>query len=128
PSIRAPITVDYGISVRIAASAFLNRSCWISDSPLHPVTIGERVALGVGVHIYGAHPVVYEERTCRQGPSVAGPVVIEDDVHIGSYAVIMPGVTIGRGAVIAGSAVVTRNVPAHCLVDGSPARVARKLR
>lgn len=89
PTIKAPITVDYGINVHVAASAILNRNCWISDSPLHPVTIGERVVLGVGVHIYGTHPVVYEERTCRQGPSVAGPVVIEDDVHVGSYAVIM---------------------------------------
>ncbi|KAF7198056.1 putative acetyltransferase C18B11.09c [Pseudocercospora fuligena] len=128
PTIKAPITVDYGINIRIVASALLNRNCWISDSPLHSVTIGERVVLGVGVHIYGTHPVVYEEGTCRQGPSVAGPVVIEDDVHIGSYAVIMPGVTVGRGAVIAASAVITRNVPAYVLVAGSPAHIVRKLR
>lgn len=89
PTIKAPITVDYGNNVHVAASALLNRNCWISDSPLHPVTIGERVVLGVGVHIYGTYPVVYELRTCRLGPSVAGPVVIEDDVHVGSYAVVM---------------------------------------
>ena len=52
-----------------------------------------------------------------------GPVVIEADVWIGEGAAILPGVRIGRGAVVGANAVVTRDVPCYCTVAGVPARV-----
>jgi acetyltransferase-like isoleucine patch superfamily enzyme len=52
-------------------------------------------------------------------------VVISDDVWIGTRAIILHGVTIGRGAVVAGGAVVTKNVPPYAIVGGIPARVLR---
>ncbi len=52
-------------------------------------------------------------------------VVIEDDVWIGTRAIILHGVTIGRGAVIAAGAVVTHDVPPYAIVGGIPARVMR---
>jgi len=59
-----------------------------------------------------------------QGCSSA-PVCIGDDVWIGARAVILPGVNIGRGAVIGAGAVVTRNVAANSVVAGVPARLLR---
>ncbi|PIW49973.1 MAG: acetyltransferase, partial [Zetaproteobacteria bacterium CG12_big_fil_rev_8_21_14_0_65_54_13] len=53
------------------------------------------------------------------------PVCIGDDVWIGARAVILPGVNIGRGAVIGAGAVVTRNVAANSVVAGVPARLLR---
>jgi tetrahydrodipicolinate N-succinyltransferase len=50
------------------------------------------------------------------------PVIIEDDVWIAASCVILPGVTIEKGAVIAAGAVVTKTVPAYALVIGNPAR------
>ena len=52
-----------------------------------------------------------------------GPVVIEEDCWIGSHAVILKGVTVGTGAVVAAGAVVTRDVPPFAIVAGVPARV-----
>lgn len=52
-------------------------------------------------------------------------VVIEDDVWIGSRAVILHGVTIGRGAVVGAGAIVTKSVPPYAIVAGVPARVVR---
>ena len=49
------------------------------------------------------------------------PITIEDDVSVGSNATIMPGLTIGKGAFIAGGAVVTKDVPAWHLAKGCPA-------
>jgi acetyltransferase-like isoleucine patch superfamily enzyme len=59
-----------------------------------------------------------------QGITAEG-IVIEDDVWLGSAAVVTDGVRIGRGAVVAAGAVVTRDVPAHTVVAGVPAKVVR---
>jgi acetyltransferase-like isoleucine patch superfamily enzyme len=53
-------------------------------------------------------------------------VTIEDDVWIGTRAVILHGVTIGRGAVVGAGSVVTRSVPPYCIAAGNPARVLRR--
>jgi len=55
------------------------------------------------------------------------PVVLEDDVWLGARVTVLPGVRIGRGAVVAAGAVVTRDVPPRTVVAGVPARVVRHL-
>ena len=57
---------------------------------------------------------------------VGGPVFIDDYVYIGTRVTILPGVRIGRGAVVASGAVVTRDVPAFHLVGGVPAKFIRE--
>ncbi|MGE4287768.1 MAG: DapH/DapD/GlmU-related protein [Salinivirgaceae bacterium] len=56
-----------------------------------------------------------------------GPVLIEDNVWIGEMACIMPNVHIGKGAVIAANAVVTKDVPAYAVVAGIPAKIVKQL-
>ena len=55
-----------------------------------------------------------------------GPVVIGNNVWIGDKATILPGVTIGDGAVIAANAVVTKDVPPYSVVGGNPAKVIKR--
>ena len=55
-----------------------------------------------------------------------GPVIIGNNVWIGDKATILPGVTIGDGAVIAANAVVTKDVPAYSIAAGNPARIIKK--
>ncbi|TWA68632.1 chloramphenicol O-acetyltransferase type B [Azospirillum baldaniorum] len=62
----------------------------------------------------------------RNGYRQAGDTVIGNDVWIGSEAIVMPGVTIGDGAVIGTRALVTRDVEPYAIVGGNPARVIRK--
>lgn len=54
-----------------------------------------------------------------------GPIVIKDDVWIGTNALILSGVTIGQGAIIAAGSVVTKDVPAYSIVGGNPAKVIK---
>ena len=56
------------------------------------------------------------------------PIVIGDKVWIGANATVLPGVTIGKGAIVAAGAVVTRDVPPNTIVAGVPARVVREIR
>lgn len=55
-----------------------------------------------------------------------GPVIIGNNVWIGDKATILPGIAIGDGAVIGANAVVTKDVPAYCVVGGNPAKIIKK--
>ncbi len=117
-----PLTMDYGCNVSVGDDFYCNFGCLFLDSA--PITIGHRVMLAPGVHIYTArHPLEAGPRC--SGREMASPVCIGDDVWIGGRAVICPGVTIGNRAVIAAGAVVVRDVPDDALVGGNPARIIR---
>jgi len=90
------------------------------------VTIGKWVQIGPGVCISDndAHPL--DPNLRRQRPTRdhrCAPVTIEDDVFIGTRALILKGVTIGTGAVVGAGAVVTKSVKPYEIVAGNPARV-----
>ena len=86
-------------------------------------TIRRNSMLGPYVNINCAdHGLALGEPMRFQAGSYA-PVIIEEDCWIGSHAVILKGVTIGEGAVVAAGAVVTRDVPPYAVVGGIPAKV-----
>ena len=117
--VEAPFHCSYGFNVRLGQSVYLNSGCVILDSA--PVTIGDNTMLGPGVHIYCAdHHRDVDKR--RAGIERALPVTIGADVWIGGRAVIMPGVQIGDGAIVAAGAVVTRDVAPGARVVGVPAK------
>ena len=57
-----------------------------------------------------------------------GPIIVEDDVWIATNALILSGVTIGRGAIVAAGAVVVKDVPPYAIVGGNPAKILIPLR
>lgn len=117
--IEAPFHCSYGFNIALGANAFLNAGCVVLDSA--PVSIGADSMLGPGVHIYCAdHHRDVEKR--RAGIERALPVRIGADVWIGGGAIILPGVGIGDGAIVAAGAVVSRDVAAGTRVAGVPAR------
>ena len=62
----------------------------------------------------------------REGAVMASPIEIGSHVFIGNRAIIMKGVKIGDGAVVAAGAIVTKDVPPHCLVGGVPAKIIKE--
>ncbi len=122
--IEAPFYCSYGRNIHIGDYVYLNFSCTIFDN--NEVRIGNHVMIGPGVQIYtAAHPVQAQARI--QGWEVAKPILIEDNVWIGGAAILLPGVSIGRNAVVGAGAVVTRSVPQNTIVAGNPARQIRKI-
>ena len=92
------------------------------------VTLGSHVMMGPDVLIFTQnHQTADPEIPMReQGMAPLKPVVIGDDVRIGARVCILPGVTIGQGAVIGACAVVSKDVPAYSVAVGNPARVVKK--
>lgn len=106
------------------------------DSPLERVKIGHFVSISpeVKIMVSGGHfletfstfPFRVGLLKGQESESLTkGPVVIGDDVWIGFRSIILSGVTIGRGAVVAAGSVVTKDVPPYTIVGGNPARVIR---
>ena len=115
---------------RIQRRLTIGPNCWInvgcrfdlSDD----ISIGPGVALGHDVLILtSTHRLGDHHR--RAAELTVGPVTIDEGAWIGARAVILPGRTIGAGAVVAAGAVVTQDVPPDVMVGGVPARELKPL-
>jgi acetyltransferase-like isoleucine patch superfamily enzyme len=105
--------------VRIGRNSHINRDCVLDVRG--GLTIGENVSVSADVSI-----VTIAKLATSRGPAERKAVSIEDNVWIGTRAIIMPGVTLGRGAVVGAGAVVINDVPPLAIVFGSPARTVGK--
>ena len=104
-------------------------------NPDEKVVIGSYCSIGPecvfmtgGEHRYdglSTYPFRTKLGLCENESITRGPVVLEDDVWLGLRVTVMSGVTIGRGAVVAAGAVVTKDVPAYAIVGGVPAKVIK---
>lgn len=90
--------------------------------------IGKNVLIGPNVTIIGSNHK-YERRDIpirEQGVEYKKEIIIEDDVWIGSNAVILPGVTIKKGAIVAAGSVITKSVEEYQIVGGNPAKFIKE--
>jgi acetyltransferase-like isoleucine patch superfamily enzyme len=109
-----------GARIAIGNGTYLNRNTEIVAA--QSVTIGRDCKIARDVIIMDT-----DQHELPGSPLVAQPVHIEDQVWIGTRAIVLKGVTIGAGAVVAAGSVVTRDVPPRTMVAGVPARVIRAL-
>lgn len=130
-----------GGQVWVAAGSGPQKALFVGDdcSLGHGVelTVGEFIRIGDHVRIanhvalsgYDGHPLDPLARARNAPPPTdrSGAIVVGDYVWIGDGAIVLKGVTIGRGAIIASRAVVTRDVPELAIVAGNPARLVRSI-
>ena len=106
--------------IRIGREVFVGFNCEFDVS--HELQIGDHVLIAPGCFITDhSHRHAAGQNIADQG-CTSGPVRLEDDVWLGAHVVVLPGVTIGRGAIIGAGAVVTHNVESMSIVAGVPAR------
>lgn len=123
-SVQQGFNCDNGKNIHVGDHLIINYGCTILD--VAEVTMGDWVMIGPHVLISTVnHPLSPRGRRNRLGN--AAPVRIGDDVWVGGHATILPGVTIGDGAVVAAGAVVTKDVPPYTVVAGVPARVVKQI-
>lgn len=90
------------------------------------VFIGDRVLIGYRAQILSAnHRIPENRKSIFAAGHVTKKVSIGDDCWIGANSIILPGVTIGEGAVVAAGSIVTKDIPPFAIVAGIPAKIIR---
>jgi acetyltransferase-like isoleucine patch superfamily enzyme len=109
--------------IEVGHGAYVNRYT-IIDAHEH-IGIGRDVMIGPHCFITDGEHGMRPDLSVKSQPMSSRPVIIEDEAWLGAHVVVLPGVRIGRGAVIGAGSVVTRDIPAGTVAHGSPARLRR---
>ncbi|MBU8897783.1 sugar O-acetyltransferase [Corallococcus sp. H22C18031201] len=121
-TIYPPFYTDHGLNLELAERVFINQGCTFLDYA--GIRLGEGVMIGPKVtFITVSHPVDPGDRRLYL---TGAPIEVAENAWIGAGATLLPGVKIGRDAVVAAGAVVTDDVPAASLVAGTKATVRRR--
>jgi maltose O-acetyltransferase len=119
--IHSGIDFGTGVNLELGDHSSINKECWISNDTI----IGRDVMMGPEVIILSSSH--NHEKTSipmrQQGAPERQPVIIGDDVWIGTRAIILRGVKVGSHSIIAAGSVVTKDVDDWSIVGGNPARV-----
>jgi acetyltransferase-like isoleucine patch superfamily enzyme len=118
-------TIEVGTDSYIGPGAMLlSRDSYIK--------IGDKTMLGPNVSIIGGNHAthiigkfMFDYKIADKRPGDDQPVILESDVWIGSGSIILKGVNVGRGSIVAAGSVVTKNVPPYAIVGGAPSRIIK---
>jgi maltose O-acetyltransferase len=121
--VHAGVDFGTGVNVQIGYNSSLNKNAWIGNDTV----IGDYVMMGPNVVILsGSHNFdKLDVPMTEQGAPERKPVIIGDDVWIGTRSIILPGVQVGNHVIIGAGSVVTKNVPDWAIIGGNPAKVIR---
>lgn len=119
--ILTPFSCDFGNRVTFGKNVFINHSAILSSSG--GIEFGDNVMVAPGLKIATINHDMYD----RHVTYTYGKVTVKENAWIGMGVTICPGVTIGKYAVVAAGAVVTKDVPDYAVVGGVPAKVIKIL-
>lgn len=127
-TIRSPFVImnakgDFS-GLRIGSDAYIGPDALFDLSA--PIRVGDRVTISMRSALV-THLNVGKSLLRGEYPAEKKEVVISDDAYLGAGVTVLHGIRVGEGALVAAGAVVTKDVPAHVLVAGVPARYVRTL-
>lgn len=111
------VAIYRAMGVCMSKWVVIGRECYVDDCFPELITIEDNVTIAFRVIL-----VCHDDAT-----HTVGPIILKHKCYIGAGAIILPGVTVGEGAIVAAGAVVTKDVPPWTLVGGVPARVISHL-
>jgi acetyltransferase-like isoleucine patch superfamily enzyme len=112
-------------NVSIGNHVLINTGCYFES--MAPIVIGNNVLIGYGTTFLTTnHNFKNSKLRINEQGIISKQITIQDDVWIGARAIILSGITVGKGSVVAAGAVVTKNVEPFSVVAGVPARLISK--
>ena len=121
-SVIPPFNTDFGKNIHIGQRVFINSGCKMQDQG--GIYIGDDVLIGHNACLLTLNHEMDPENRADMHPK---PIHIEDKVWLGSNVTVLPGVTIGEGAIVAAGAVVTKDVESNTIVGGVPAKIIKRI-
>ena len=118
-----PFNTDFGKNIHIGQRVFINSGCKMQDQG--GIYIGNDVLIGHNACLLTLNHEMEPENRADMHPK---PIHIEDKAWLGSNVTVLPGVTIGEGAIVAAGAVVTKDVESNTIVGGVPAKYIRDIK
>ncbi|MFE5400944.1 acyltransferase [Streptomyces sp. NPDC056580] len=116
------VTMHYPSNILIGTEVFINRGVNITAPA--PVTLGDHCLIGPYTVINsGNHRFADGKRRIRDQGHDLAPITIGKDTWLGAHVTVLAGAQVGEGVVVGAGAVVTRDIPAHSVAVGVPARV-----
>lgn len=124
--------MDQHFTPSVKIGNFVNIGDHSHLSCINNITIKDNVRMGRKVFVTDNAHGASDRSLLDTRPNIRplqskGPVVIEENAWIGEMSCIMPGVTIGRGAIIGANSVVTKDIPPYCMAAGVPARIIKQI-
>lgn len=117
-----PFYTDYGQNITVGRNVFINTGCRFQDQG--GIVLGDSALIGHNVVLATLN---HDEEPVKRHILHPAPIVLGKNVWIGANATVVPGVSIGDGAVVAAGAVVTKDVPPNVVVGGVPARILKQI-
>ncbi len=121
-SVHGKTWVIYPNRIQLGDGVHLNHGCVLYA--LGSITVGSRCHLSSYVQLQTGG---LQSALGKRASHKSAPIVLEDDVWVGANVVILPGVVIGKGSILAAGAVVSRNIPSGEIWGGVPARFIKKV-
>lgn len=121
-TISQPFYTDFGKHISFGKDIFINQNVMFVD--LGGIVIEDHVLIGPMCRIISVNHLTDPKK--RRGLSVAS-VKIEENAWLGANVTVLPGVTVGKNAIVAADSTVTKDVPENVIVAGSPARIIKEI-
>jgi acetyltransferase-like isoleucine patch superfamily enzyme len=126
PRIHPTASLRCGENIHLGNNSHINQYCCIWASKNSKIVLGDNLLMGPGVKMFSSNHSSQIGEPMNIQPYVEKDIIIGNDVWLGANAVIVAGVTIGDGAIVAAGSVVTKNVEPYTIVGGVPAKLIRK--
>jgi acetyltransferase-like isoleucine patch superfamily enzyme len=118
-----------GKHISVGKNAHINQYCCVWASTGSRIVLGDDLLMGPGVKIFSSnHGATAFDVPMNVQPSVEKDIIIGNDVWLGANSVVVAGVTIGEGSIVAAGSVVTKDVPPYTIVGGIPAKPIKSRR
>jgi len=120
--IRPSASLAFSHNIFLGDFVSVQRRTYIWAGEKSQIKIGNHTMIGPGVFITSDNYGLNKSQRISDQPTKEADVVIGADVWVGAYSIVLPGVTIGEGAVIAAGSVVTKNISSYSIAAGIPAK------
>ncbi|MHA2230893.1 MAG: acyltransferase [Candidatus Hodarchaeales archaeon] len=123
PRIHSTASLRCGYNIYLGLNSRINQYCCVWASENSKITLGDNVLMGPGVKIFSSnYTTEHTEVPMNVQPYVEKDILIGNDVWLGSNSIVVAGVKIGDGSIIAAGSVVTRDIPEYVIAGGIPAK------